>query len=146
MAGFYKNVAFKKCLLIVVWGVTLFAIGFGISFYRGVGQKFDKVVEVPIEEISLKGVEDGTYIGEYEYETLYAKVQVVVKNEDIKKIVLDEYVTAKKNDAENIIPNIVDADSIMIDDISGATDSCRVIKLAVADALSPGAEAVETAN
>ena len=48
MAGFYRSMAFKKCLLILVWGITLFAIGFGISFYKGVGQKFDKVVEVPV--------------------------------------------------------------------------------------------------
>ena len=37
MASFYRNENLKKCLLIVLWGVTLFAIGFGIQFYRGLG-------------------------------------------------------------------------------------------------------------
>lgn len=135
MAKLSKN-TFKKCVLIVIWGVTLFGIGFGISFYRGVGKKYDKVMEVPIEEISLENVEDGTYIGEYKFETNYAKVQVVVKNKDIKKIVLEQFDTAKGEEAADIVESIEDKNSIMVDDISKATVSSRIIKLAVADALS----------
>ncbi len=136
MAGLIKSSAVKKCLLIIIWGVTLFAIGFGISFYKGVGKKFDKVVEVPVEEISLEGIADGTYTGEYEYESLYARVQVIVKGEEIKKITLEDFVTGKGEDAVDIVDSIVENQSIMVDDISGATDSSRVIKLAVADALA----------
>lgn len=134
MAGFYRSMAFRKCLLIVVWGVTLFAVGFGISFYRGVGRKYDKVMEIPVEEISLEGVKDGTYTGEYQFETLYAKVQVIVKGEDIKKITLEEFETEKGKNATDIIDSIVDKNSVLVDDISGATDSSRVIKLAVMNA------------
>ena len=135
MAGFYRSMAFKKCLLILVWGITLFAIGFGISFYKGVGQKFDKVVEVPVSEITLDGVADGTYEGEYLFETLYAKVQVIVKGEEIKKIILEEFETQKGDDAADIVDSIVAEQSVMVDDVSGATDSSRVIKLAVLNAL-----------
>ncbi|MCD8037351.1 MAG: FMN-binding protein [Clostridiales bacterium] len=135
MAGSYTRMTVKKCLLIVAWGVTLFAIGFGISFYRGVGEKFDEVVNVPITEINLEELADGTYTGEYTYETLYAKVSVIVKGADIKKITIEDFVTEKGQDAENIIDSIVDENSVMVDDISGATDSSRVIKLAVINAL-----------
>ena len=93
MAGFFRSMAFKKCVLIVIWGVTLFGVGFGISFYRGVGKKYDKVQEIPIQEISVEGLADGTYTGEYTFETIYAKVQVIVKGEEIKKIVLEDFVT-----------------------------------------------------
>ena len=55
MSGFFRSMAFKKCMLILIWGVTLFAVGFGISFYRGVGKKYDLVQEVPIKEISVEG-------------------------------------------------------------------------------------------
>ena len=33
MAGANKD-TIKKCILILIWGITLFGIGFGISFYR----------------------------------------------------------------------------------------------------------------
>lgn len=135
MAGFYKSMAFKKCLLIVIWGVTLFGVGFGISFYRGVGKKYDKVQEIPIQEISVEGVADGTYTGEYTFETLYARVQVYVKGEEIKKVALEEFVTEKGEDAAGIVNSIVESQSVMVDDVSGATDSSRVIKLAVINAL-----------
>ena len=136
MAGFFRSMAFKKCVLIVIWGVTLFGVGFGISFYRGVGKKYDKVQEIPIQEISVEGLADGTYTGEYTFETLYAKVQVIVKGEEIKKIVLEDFVTEKGEDAAGIVSSIVENQSVMVDDISKATDSSRVIKLAVMDALA----------
>lgn len=136
MAGFFRSMAFKKCVLIVIWGVTLFGVGFGISFYRGVGKKYDKVQEIPIEEISVEGLADGTYTGEYTFETLYAKVQVTVKGEEIKKIVLEDFVTEKGEDAAGIVSSIVENQSVMVDDVSKATDSSRVIKLAVMDALA----------
>lgn len=136
MAGFYRSLAFKKCLLIIVWGVTLFAVGFGISFYRGVGRKYDEVVKIPVDEIDLEGIEDGTYTGEYQFETLYARVQVIVKGEDIKKITLEQFDTEKGQAAADIIDSIVDENSVMVDDVSGATDSSRVIKLAVINALN----------
>ena len=135
MSGFFSSMAFKKCMLILIWGVTLFAVGFGISFYRGVGKKYDLVQEVPIKEISVEGLADGTYTGEYTYETLYAKVSVIVKGEEIKKITLDQFETEKGEDAVDIINSIEESQSVMVDDISGATDSSRVIKLAVMNAL-----------
>ena len=134
MAGANKD-TIKKCILILIWGITLFGIGFGISFYRGVGKKYDKAVEIPIQEISLENVEDGTYEGEYLFETIYAKVQVTVKNNDIKKVVVEQLDSEKGQEALNIVSSIADADSIMVDDISGATSSSRIIKLAVANAL-----------
>lgn len=136
MAGFFRSMAFKKCVLIVIWGVTLFVVGFGISFYRGVGKKYDKVQEIPIQEISVEGLADGTYTGEYTFETLYAKVQVIVKGGEIKKIVLEDFVTEKGEDAAGIVSSIVENQSVMVDDVSKATDSSRVIKLAVMDALA----------
>ena len=136
MAGFFRSMAFKKCVLIVIWGVTLFGVGFGISFYRGVGKKYDKVQEIPIQDISVEGLADGTYTGEYTFETLYAKVQVIVKGEEIKKIVLEDFVTEKGEDAAGIVSSIVENQSVMVDDVSKATDSSRVIKLAVMDALA----------
>ena len=136
MAGFFRSMAFKKCVLIVIWGVTLFGVGFGISFYRGVGKKYDKVQEIPIQEISVEGLADGTYTGEYTFETLYAKVQVIVKGEEIRKIVLEDFVTEKGEDAAGIVSSIVENQSVMVDDVSKATDSSRVIKLAVMDALA----------
>ena len=129
MASFYRNENLKKCLLIVLWGVTLFAIGFGIQFYRGLGQKFDAVQNIPINEVKLDTVADGTY------ETISAKVTVIVKDNEIKKITLDEFETDKGEAAADIVDTIVSDQSVMVDDVTKATDSSRVIKLAVLNAL-----------
>ena len=94
MAGFYKSLAFKKCVMII-----------------------------------------GTYTGEYTFETLYAKVSVIVKDEEIKKITLDEFETEKGDEAAKIVDSIVEKQSVTVDDVTKATDSSRVIKLAVLNAL-----------
>ncbi len=135
MAGFYRSKAFRKSVLIAVWGIMLFAVGFGISFYRGVGKKYDAVQDIPVAEVSLENVKDGTYEGEYLFETLYAKVKVIVRDNEIKKITLEDFVSEKGDDAESIVNSIVDSQSVKVDDVSGATDSSRVIKLAVLNAL-----------
>ena len=135
MASFYRNENLKKCLLIVLWGVTLFEIGFGIQFYRGLGQKFDAVQNIPINEVKLDTVADGTYEGEYTFETISAKVTVIVKDNEIKKITLDEFETDKGEAAADIVDTIVSDQSVMVDDVTKATDSSRVIKLAVLNAL-----------
>lgn len=135
MSGYYRSQAFKKSILITVWGITLFAVGFGISFYRGVGRKYDAVKNVPIKEVSLENVEDGTYEGEYLFETLYAKVKVFVRDNEFKEITIEEYKSEKGDDAQAIVDDIVKNQSVMVDDISGATDSSRIIKLAVLNAL-----------
>ena len=127
MASFYRNENLKKCLLIVLWGVTLFAIGFGIQFYRGLGQKFDAVQNIPINEVKLDTVADGTYEGEYTFETISAKVTVIVKD--------NEFETDKGEAAADIVNTIVSDQSVMVDDVTKATDSSRVIKLAVLNAL-----------
>lgn len=135
MSGFYRSQAFKKSILITVWGIMLFAVGFGISFYRGVGRKYDAVQDIPIAEVSLENVADGTYEGEYLFETIYAKVRVIVRDKEIKKVSLEAYESEKGGDAKSIVNSIVEKQSVNVDDVSGATDSSRVIKLAVLNAL-----------
>jgi len=135
MSGFYRSQAFKKSILITVWGIMLFAVGFGISFYRGVGRKYDAVQDIPIAEVSLENVADGTYEGEYLFETIYAKVRVIVRDKEIKKVSLEAYESEKGDDAKSIVNSIVEKQRVNVDDVSGATDSSRVIKLAVLNAL-----------
>ena len=136
MALTNKNRTLRKSVIIFVWGITLFAVGFGISFYRGVQRKFDQVQIVPISEINLSGVENGTYTGTYIYETMSASVDVIVRDEAITKIVLTKLVTEEKGDVTPLIDEIVKNQSVMVDDIEKAVNTSRVVKLAVVTAFS----------
>ena len=69
-----------------------------------------------------------------------------IKGEDIKKITLEDFVTGKGEDAVNVIDSIVENQSVMVDDISGATNSSRIIKLAVIDALEQPADSADKAE
>ena len=69
-----------------------------------------------------------------------------LKGEDIKKITLEDFVTGKGEDAVNVIDSIVENQSVMVDDISGATNSSRIIKLAVIDALEQPADSADKAE
>lgn len=78
---------------------------------------------------------DGAYIGEYDAGYIYAKVQVTVKSEKIDHIDLLEHRNEHGKPAEKIISSITEKQSLQVDAVSGATNSSKVIKAAVQNAL-----------
>ena len=96
------------------------------------------VKETTFDEINITDVSDGVYIGEYDVNFIYAKVEVTVQNGEITDIIILEHRHEHGKAAETVINEIVDEQRIDVDAVSGATNSSIVIKKAVENALKSG--------
>lgn len=94
------------------------------------------IKNIEISEPDLSNVSDGVYTGSCNVGYIYAKVNVTVKNGSIENIDLVEHRNERGTPAEAIIPDIIDNQKIDVDAVSGATNSSKVIKKAVENALA----------
>ncbi len=128
----------KKIILCVI--ILLLLVGFvwGIIYLKSVADYKQDVKETTFEEINISDISDGVYIGEYDLDFIYAKVEVTVQNGEITNINILEHRHERGKTAEVIADRIVDEQKIDVDAISGATNSSAVIKKAVENALKNG--------
>lgn len=91
---------------------------------------------IQLEEVDLTQIENGEYIGDCNVGYIYAKVQVVVKDHEIQEVRLLEHKHERGIKAEAITDKMVEEQRIVVDAISGATNSSLVIRKACINALS----------
>ena len=125
----------KKTVLFVI--MFLFLVGFvlRILYLKSVADYRKAVRETTFEDINISDIPDGVYVGEYDVDFIYAKVEVTVQNGKITNINILEHRHERGKTAEVITDSIVDKQKIDVDAISGATNSSTVIKKAVENAL-----------
>lgn len=97
--------------------------------------KLTKVPVVEMQNIDLTRVQDGSYIGEYSTETNKAKVKVNVKSNKIISIDILKHENGLGEKAEKLIEDVVNQQTVDVDNVSGATASSNVIKKAIENAL-----------
>lgn len=125
----------KKVVLLAV--ILLFFVGLicGAAYLKSVMDYKQKVRETVFDDINISNISDGIYIGEYDVNFIYAKVEVTVDNGKITAINILEHKQERGEAAEAIVNEIIDEQKIDVDAISGATNSSTVIKKAVENAL-----------
>ena len=128
----------KKIILFVIMLLLLVGFVWGIIYLNSVADYKQAVKETTFEEINISDISDGVYIGEYDVNFIYAKVEVTVQNGEITNINILEHRHERGKAAEAITNKIVDEQKIDADAISGATNSSTVIKKAVENALKNG--------
>ena len=128
----------KKVVLLVIMLLLLIGLVWGIIYLKSVTDYKQAVKETTFEEINISDISDGVYIGEYDVNFIYAKVEVTVQNGEITNINILEHRHERGKTAEVITDRIVDEQKIDVDAISGATNSSTVIKKAVENALKNG--------
>ena len=128
----------KKVVLLVIMLLLLIGLVWGIIYLKSVSDYKQAVKETTFEEINISDISDGVYIGEYDVNFIYAKVEVTVQNGEITNINILEHRHERGKTAEVITDRIVDEQKIDVDAISGATNSSTVIKKAVENALKNG--------
>ena len=128
----------KKVVLLVIMLLLLIGLVWGIIYLKSVSDYKQAVKETTFEEINISDIPDGVYIGEYDVNFIYARVEVTVQNGEIKNINILEHRHERGKAAEAIANKIVDEQKIDVDAISGATNSSAVIKKAVENALKNG--------
>ncbi len=128
----------KKVALGIV-AVIVIIIGVGAFQFNALIKKTDANIKaIVIESVDLSKVADGTFEGDYDAGAIYAKVKVQVKSGKITRIDIVEHKNGKGAPAEVLADQIVNQQSMEVDDVSGATGSSRVIKKAVETALKKG--------
>ena len=125
----------KKVVLLVIMLLLLIGLVWGIIYLKSVTDYKQAVKETTFEEINISDISDGVYIGEYDVNFIYAKVEVTVQNGEITNINILEHRHERGKTAEVITDSIIDEQKIDVDAISGATNSSTVIKKAVENAL-----------
>jgi uncharacterized protein with FMN-binding domain len=125
----------KKIVLIAIMLLLLVGLVWGIIYLKSVADYKRAVKETTFEEINISDISDGVYIGEYDVNFIYAKVEVTVQNGEITNISILEHRNERGKSAEAITNKIVDEQKTDVDAISGATNSSTVIKKAVENAL-----------
>ena len=128
----------KKVVLLVIMLLLLIGLVWGIIYLKSVADYKQAVKETTFEEINISDIPDGVYIGEYDVNFIYARVEVTVQNGEITNINILEHRHERGKTAEVITDSIVDEQKIDVDAISGATNSSTVIKKAVENALKNG--------
>ena len=128
----------KKIVLCAVMLFLLVGLVWGVYYLESVTDYKQAVKETTFEEINISDISDGVYIGEYDVDFIYAKVEVTVQNGEITNINILEHRHERGKAAEAITNKIVDEQKIDVDAISGATNSSTVIKKAVENTLKNG--------
>jgi uncharacterized protein with FMN-binding domain len=126
----------KKALLIV--GVVVLVLGIGATVFVKMSQdSLNELAQTPITDVDLSTLDDGTYTGSYEAFPVNVTVDVTVQDHVITAIVITKHDNGQGQPAEVIVDEVLSAQSLDVDVISGATYSSKVILLAIRDALTP---------
>ncbi len=125
----------KKQLLISAAVILLLCTAVGGGYLLKV-QRYQKAVQdLPLSAMTAEGIADGIYTGECDVDFIRAKVSVTVENEAIVRIVLLEHKNGRGVPAEHILAEMIEGQTTDVDAVSGASNSCRVIRYAVENAL-----------
>lgn len=119
--------------------MKVFGVVFLIFIVMAVGGFFYiKNMDLPaisIGELSMADVADGSYEGDYSAGLVSAAVTVTVKDKKIQDIIINKHENGLGKKAERITKDIIEKQSVDIDNVSGATLSSNVIRKAVEQAL-----------
>jgi len=125
----------KRIIIIIAIIIALVIIGITALYFTSkkslaAYQNFD------FASLDLSQVDDGTYTGLENGGIVEASVEVNVKDHTITKVTILSHKCGKGKPAEVITDDIVAANSLEVDTISGATFSSDVIRKAVYNALT----------
>ena len=125
----------KRITLIVVALFCLIGLIYMAVYLKSIADYKKAVEKTTFTNIDISDIPDGVYIGEYDVNVIYAKVEVTVENGEITNIIILEHRNERGKPAEAVINNIVEEQKIDVDAVSAATNSSTVIKKAVENAL-----------
>ena len=128
----------KKILLFTVVLLSLIGLIFAAIYLKRVADYKKAVKETTFSGIDICNIPNGIYVGEYDVDFVYAKVEVTVQNGVITNIDILEHKNGRGSRAEVVVERIVEEQKIEVDAVSGATNSSIVIKKAIENALKNG--------
>jgi len=124
-----------RIILIVLAVVVAAVVIVGIVVVRTIESNLEKLMDLPLADVDLFDIEDGTYLGSYSVFPVSAEVEVSIKNHEITEIILVKHSHGQGEPAEVIPDEVVKAQTLEVDTISGATYSSIVILKAIENAI-----------
>ena len=122
-------------LVVVIIGAYFGITGFK-SYIETIESNLDHLTDLNTSNVDISKVADGTYTGSCEVFPITAEVKVTVKNHQIAGIELVEHKSDRGAPAEIIPSKVVEAQTLQVDAVSGATYSSKVILKAIENALN----------
>jgi len=96
--------------------------------------------KIIIKSPDLSKVADGIYQGKSKVGPVRVTLDVTVENKTMSSIVIIQHFNGRGKEAETIVPRIIEAQSLDVDVVSGATGSSKAILKAVENALTGGSD------
>ena len=122
----------------ILTGLLIGLLGLNLMSCRQLREYRQIIDAIDIEAVDLNQVADGDYTAECDAILVRARVLVKVRQQRIESIDLIEYKHGR-GDAAHVLPErVVQAQSLRVDAISGATNSSKVILEAIELALKQG--------
>lgn len=122
-----------KIILIVFVCIIIFGGGFLFYLSRGL----NTVNNLQINDIDLSSVEDGQYTGLYEEGRFTNRIEVKVKDNEIKQLsVIEDVSFARPEVVDELFSRIIEKQTLDIDVLSGATVTSKAYLKAIENALA----------
>lgn len=117
----------KRILMFTV--ILLFLIGsiFAAVYLKIVTDYKKAVRETVFSNMNISNVPDGIFVGEYDVDFVYAKVDVTVRNGIITNIDIVERKNGRGKPAEVIVDRIMEEQKIDVDAVSGVINCKRLL-------------------
>lgn len=126
----------KKRVRIIIVLIVIFAVLFAIwGAMTYIQKNLEQLSDLTIANVDLSKIKDGIYEGGYESFPVAAVVNVKISNHTITDIDLIKHSNGQGKAAEIIPDKVVEAQSLEVDIVSGATYSSKVILKAIEAAL-----------
>jgi len=108
---------------------------FGFTYYPG--GEIAKLRNMNVENIQLDTVADGVYRGDYRYGVVLCTVEIVVREHRITAIhIINNGRSVYAKRAEEVSDRVLEAQSLQVDVISGATTTSKALLKAMEKALT----------
>ena len=125
--------------IIVLIIITVLSVGGAIGWWF-LSKEHNEAKNLPINAVDFSELNDGTYIGEYGggmYKWRANKVQVIVTSGKVKDIrqLSSSDPGAKNTGQASLYDRVIEAQSLQVDTISGATLTSKAYLKAVENAL-----------
>lgn len=127
----------KKRYKILIGIITFVIVGFvvGKIILNKIEKDLKYLATITISDIDLGEITDGNYSGSYSAFPVAVEVDVMIEDHQIKEVMIIKHDNGQGKQAEDIIADVIEQQSLDVDMISGATYSSKVILLAIEDAL-----------
>lgn len=126
----------KRKVWIIIGSVVIVIAAIVVILGSSMQAGMNQLATEEIPDVDLPEISDGVYEGSCSAFPISVKVEVTVENHVITNIDLVEHKNGKGAAAEAIPGIVVEAQSLEVDTISGATNSSKAILIAIKDALT----------